>query len=148
MGSIYPLPPLSRDHRPEIASGTYYVKKSLYNQKKKMDAVGAPRVLLVPLARWGLLNRRAAPPRTANKYRLGRPTPNTEYVRGGRLKYHILNRRPPLSQNVVSAKRHFLSFFSKGCNVSFGCTPLVETVGPPRLRKRCHAGWDMDQGFR
>ena len=94
--SVYPLPPLSRDHRPEIASGTYYVKKSLYNQKKKSDPVGTPRVLLVPLARWGLLSRRAVPPRTANKYHLGRPPPTTVYVQGGMLKYLILNRSPPL----------------------------------------------------
>ena len=148
LGSIYPLPPLSRDHRPEIASGTYYVKKSLYNQKKKMDAVGTPRVLLVPLARWGLLNQRAAPPRPVNKCRLGHPPPTTEYVRGGRLKYLILNRRSPLFQNVVSEKAVILAAFSKDCNASFGCTSLVETVGLRRLRKRCHSGWDMDQGFR
>ena len=35
-------------------------KKEPLNQKKKIDAVGASRVLLVPLARWGLLNQRAA----------------------------------------------------------------------------------------
>ena len=52
------------------------------------------------------------------------------------------------SLHFVSAKRHFLSSFSKDCNVSFGCSSLLETVGLPRLRKRCHAGWDMDQGFR
>ena len=123
-------------------------KKEPLNQKKKIDAVGASRVLLVPLARWGLLNQRAAPPRPANKFRLGRPPPTTEYVQGGRLKYPILNRRPPFFENFVSAKRHFLSSFSKDCNVSFGCSSLLETVGLPRLRKRCHAGWDMDQGFR
>mgnify|MGYP001305187397 CR=1 FL=1 len=114
-------------------------KKEPLNQKKKIDAVGASRVLLVPLARWGLLNQRAAPPRPVNKFRLGRPPPTTEYVQGGRLKYPILNRRPPFFENFVSAKRHFLSSFSKDCNVSFGCSSLLETVGLPRLRKRCHA---------
>ena len=145
------LKPVKQDcrgsHDQQVASGTYYVKKSLYNQKKKMDPVGTPRVLLVPLARWGLLNRRAAPPRTANKYWLGRTPPTTEYVRGGRLKYLILNRRSPLFQNVVSEKAVILAAFSKDCNASFGCTSLVETVGLRRLRNRCHAGWDMDQGF-
>ena len=113
LGSIYPLPPLSRDHRPEIASGTYYVKKSLYNQKKKMDPVGTPRVLLVPLDRWGLLNQRAAPPRPVNKCRLGRPPPTTVYVQGGRLKYLILNRRSHLFFNVVSAKRRYSDSFQQ-----------------------------------
>ena len=140
----HPSPGITDQKLPQVHITS---KRASITRKKKMDPVGTPRVLLVPLARWGLLNRRAAPPRTANKYRLGRPPPTTEYVRGGRLKYLILNRRSPLFQNVVSEKAVILAAFSKDCNASFGCTSLVETVGLRRLRNRCHAGWDMDQGF-
>ena len=127
LGSIYPLPPLSRDHRPEIASGTYYVKKSLYNQKKKMDPVGAPRVLLVPLARWGLLNRRAAPPRTANKYWLGRTPPTTEYVRGRQEEVEIPNFKPEPAS--LSKRRFSQTTFSELLQQRLQCLLRLHVAG-------------------